>query len=442
MRCCAPVLMSLAAAALALAGAGCSEKDDGGMSSTLGPPAVVDATTLEGKLLMGYQGWFKCAGDMGSTWDTWHHWFGGVADAEHLSVDMWPDLSELDADELYDTQLTLPGGQTAKLFSSYNEKTVVRHFKWMKDHGLDGVFVQRFIGGLDIDYVMQFRTQVLEHCVAGAEAHGRAFAVMYDISGGGADWATVLNDDWAHLVDTLHITESPRYLKHGGRPVLAIWGMGFTDRPGTAEEAANLIDFLKGTAAAQYRVTLMGGVPTHWRTLSGDSKTDAAWADVYRSMDIISPWAVGRFGDEVGADTFKTNQIVPDAAEAATCNVEYMPVVWPGFSWYNLRDGASPLNQIPRGGGAFFWRQFYNAASAGCSMVYVAMFDEVDEGTAMFKLAPSVDTVPVEASFVTLDADGYDLPSDWYLRLAESATRVLHGETVLTQDMPLDRDAP
>ena len=65
-----------------------------------------------------------------------------------------------------------------------------------------------------------------------------------------------------------------------------------------------------------------------------------------------------------------------------------MPVIFPGFSWHNLK-ATLPLNQIPRNGGTFYWRQVYNAISAGCTMLYGAMFDEVDEGTAMFKMAPT-----------------------------------------------------
>jgi hypothetical protein len=59
--------------------------------------------------------------------------------------------------------------------------------------------------------------------------------------------------------------------------------------------------------------------------------------------------------------------------------------------------------------------------------VYIAMFDEIDEGTAMFKLAENDDMIPREGYWLPLDEDGYDLPSDWYLRTASLATQVVRG---------------
>ena len=48
-------------------------------------------------------------------------------------------------------------------------------------------------------------------------------------------------------------------------------------------------------------------------------------------------------------------------------------MIFPGFSWFHLI--GDPLNEIPRDGGHFFWRQAYNVTSADVSMVYVAMFE-------------------------------------------------------------------
>jgi hypothetical protein len=122
--------------------------------------------------------------------------------------------------------------------------------------------------------------------------------------------------------------------------------------------------------------------------------------------------------------------------EAALAGVDYLPVVFPGFSWHNLNGG--PSNQIPRHGGRFYWRQVFNSIEAGAGMIYTAMFDEVDEGTAMFMLAPTAAELPVEGTFVSLDVDGEALPPDWYLRLAGEATRALRGETPLSPDRPID----
>jgi hypothetical protein len=65
------------------------------------------------------------------------------------------------------------------------------------------------------------------------------------------------------------------------------------------------------------------------------------------------------------------------------------------------------------------------ALRAGNRMLYGAMFDEVDEGTAMFKVAASRRDTPVERPILTMDADGEPLPSDWYLRLARETQRRL-----------------
>jgi hypothetical protein len=143
----------------------------------------------------------------------------------------------------------------------------------------------------------------------------------------------------------------------------------------------------------------------------------------------------GRDDSLSGADDFRQNQIAPDLVEARSHGMDYMPVLFPGFSWANLNQG--PFNQIPRNGGAFFWRQAYNAIAAGCTMLYGAMFDEVDEGTAMFKLAPTPNQLPVEGNFVPLNIDGYTLPSDWYLRLAGEATKTLRGLMPLSSAMPI-----
>jgi hypothetical protein len=435
-RSCAAVLI-----AAAMVGVGCAASADKvPATETAEAPAaadVVDATSLDHKMLFGYQGWFLCAGD-GSPVNGWRHWFRGDAPtAANLTIDLWPDTSELDADELFATDLASADGSPARLYSAYNAKTVARHFAWMKQAGIDGVALQRFLSELRDPRALAARDQIARNVQAGAEGEGRAFAIEYDISGvDGAHLVETLEADWKHLVDALQITASPRYLTDGRKPVLYLWGLGFSNRPGTAAQAAELIDWLTTTAEPRYRATVVGGVPTHWRTLDGDSKTDAAWASVYRSFDVLSPWTVGRFGDDAGADAYRASRLGADLAAVTAAGKRYMPVVFPGFSWHNLMGAAS--NQIPRRGGAFYWRQVWNAVGAGATMLKTAMFDEVDEGTAMFKLAPTAADLPAGVSLVPLDADGRALPSDFYLRVGGAATATLRGDLPLSPDLPVN----
>jgi hypothetical protein len=398
---------------------------------------TIDASSIDRKLLMGYQGWFACPGDS-SPPNRWVHWFRSQTPiAANATFDIWPDLREFGNDELFATQMRFPKGDTAKLYGAYKEKSVVRHFKWMKDYDLDGVFLQRFLSECTNDPAFfRWRNHIIQNVRKGAESYGRVFAVMYDISG--ATESSLVPDllsDWKYLVDSLKVTGSNRYLRQGGKPVVAIWGLGFTGRPGTPAMAQAIIDSLKNGGDVKYHATVFGGVPAGWRTLSGDSKTEAAWAAVYRSFDMVSPWAVGRFADDAGANNYLNNFIKGDLAEAQTDSISYMPVIFPGFSWKNLNNGV--LNQIPRRAGNFYWRQVYNAVANGCTMLYGAMFDEVDEGTAMFKLSPSAASTPNTGSWVTLDIDGTNLPSDWYLQLASAAGKMLRGETSLSAQIPI-----
>ena len=395
----------------------------------LGPE--VDPSTLSNKLMMGYQGWFACTND-GSAVNGWNHWSSTQTPvATNLAVDFWPDVSELGSNELFSTGMKLPDGTAAKVYSAYNQTTVVPHFKWMKDNHLDGVFLQRFASELAAPTLFAFRNQVTVNVRVGAETHGRVFALMYDISGMASNTlVSTLTNDWLYLVNTLGVTNSSAYVRHKGKPVVAVWGFGFTDRPGTPQDAQTVIGFFKSAGC-----TVLGGVPTYWRTLTGDSQTNAAWATAYRSFDIVSPWSVGRYSTTNQVDSFKVNQIIPDLLDTRSHGLDYMPVVFPGFSWHNLNGGT--LNQIPRNGGTFYWRQVYDAIGAGCTMLYGAMFDEMNEGTSMLKMAPTPNQLPAGASLVPLNMDGYALPSDWYLKLANQAGRMLRGDIPLQSQMPI-----
>jgi hypothetical protein len=390
-------------------------------------------TTLRGVHIAGYQGWFACPGD-GAVGVGWGHWFRGGSDPQDpnsLAIDLWPDTSELDADERCPTPFHFSSGSPAFLFSDQNAKTVARHFAWMKQYGIDAAAMQRFLSNIANANLRQQFDIVLGNAQAGAEANRRGFFVMYDLSGmQGVAAQQAIEEDWPHVTGDLHLTDSPAYIFDRGKPVVGVWGLGFKDRDVTPDQASAIIRYFHTASVA---ATVLGGVPASWRNLGSDgqypdSRTEPQWAAVYRSLDVISPWAVGRFRDDNGANAFARQRLVPDIVETARLGIEYMPVVFPGFSWHHSAGWAtnSPLDLIPRRCGAFYQREIDNAVKAGAQMLYTAMFDEINEGTAIFKLAAEPNQEPVGTNFLVLGTDGCrTATSDMYLHLAGQASREL-----------------
>ena len=58
-----------------------------------------------------------------------------------------------------------------------------------------------------------------------------------------------------------------------------------------------------------------------------------------------------------------------------------------------------PGIQIPRNGGRFFKTQLDYCLDSGAKMLYIAMFDEIDEGTAIFKIARRVPVAAPGSTF-------------------------------------------
>lgn len=385
----------------------------------------VDTSTLSNKVMCGYQGWFNVEGDGAER--GWVHWTKGRGPLgpRNAKIDLWPDVSELGADEKFATGFTNANGKPAEVFSSFKQATVLRHFQWMRDYGIDGAFVQRFIVDVQDPRGLRHNNTVLAHCREGANRFGRAYGVMYDLSGLGPNRIESVIDDWRALRTRMHITEDPAYLKHRGKPLVTVWGVGFNDdRRYTLEECKRLVEFLN-----QDGCSVMLGVPTGFRELTRDSVTNAVLHEVIKLADVISPWTVGRYRGTNEAKRHGEKMWQPDVAWCAEQKLDYLPVVFPGFSWFNMQ--GRQFDHMPRMKGEFLWSQFVAAKRAGATMIYVAMFDEVDEGTAIFKCtndAPLNQT----SRFLTYER----LPSDFYLRLTGSGGRMLRGELPVTDTLP------
>lgn len=386
--------------------------------------------SIRGKVFVGYQGWFRCPGD-GSPANAWSHWSKGEPSAATTSIDLYPDLRELDQKSLCPVPGMTIQGKQAYLFSSFPVETVRKHFEWMRTYQIDGAFLQRFINS--IPQARRENDKVLNNVRTAAEETGRTFIIEYDLSGAHPDTALkTLQDDWTYLAAS-GFTKSRAYLKDGHAPVVAIWGLGFGDRSHLqdAKLALQIVQWFKAAGC-----TVIGGVPSGWGTLTRDSNADPAWNQVYEALDIVQPWTVGRYSSVAQADDWKASNLAPDMARIRDHGQLYMPVIFPGFSWHNLNRNSAE-NQIPRKGGEFLWRQAYNVKSVGAPFVKIAMFDEVNEGTAIFKAAPKRTDAPDQGYWLTLDADGGNLPADWYLRLAKNISEMFRKSSIpLTAEMP------
>ncbi|MFI6096451.1 discoidin domain-containing protein [Lentzea sp. NPDC051213] len=368
-----------------------------------------------GKITVGYQGWFACRGD-NSPINGWWHWNNDWSQPPApptSSIISWPDVR--DYARTYQTAFpNLGDGRPATLFSNYDRQTVDVHFGWMRDNGCDTAALQRFnpTGGEG-----PIRDAVTAHVRAAAEATGRKFYIMYDVTW----WLNMQSEiktDWQNKMSAY--TSSPAYARQNGMPVVCIWGFGFNDpgRPFSPEACQDVVNWFKAQGCY-----VIGGVPTHWRTLGEDSRQ--GFANVYRSFHMISPWMVGRITTIDGVDHFYTNVNSPDQAECNARGIDYQPCVLPG-----------DLSQRHRVHGDFMWRQFYNMTRLGVQGIYISMFDEYNEGNQIAKTAETQADVPAGSGYLALDEDGTRCSSDYYLRLTNDGGRMLKGLIPLTATRP------
>lgn len=374
-----------------------------------------------GLVMAGYQGWFTAEGDGAER--GWHHYEkNGRFEPGMNTIDFWPDVTEYT--KTYKTSFKYADGSDAYVYSPYDAESVDLHFKWMKDYGLDGVFMQRFLSEIKSEKGKRHFNKVLGNALKAANKYQRAICVMYDLSGSSPADMQILINDWNELQTTFSLfdnVKNPTYLRHNKKPLLAIWGVGFNDgRKYSISDVQSMVSKLKGP---EKNVSIMLGVPYGWRTLNRDTENNPLLHTLIKQCDVIMPWAVGRYNNS----SYESNAAVlmPDIDWCKTNNITYAPLVFPGFSWGNLKNDMTIYNQIPRNKGDFFWKQVAGAKMSGATSLYIAMFDEIDEGTAIFKCAKE-GNLPLNGAgkFVGIEEG---LGTDYYLWLAGRATDWFHG---------------
>lgn len=243
--------------------------------------AVSKYPSYKGLVMAGYQGWFRAEGDGANA--GFSHYFQSE---QKCGIDLWPDVAEYK--KTYETPFKHADGSPARLFSSYDKSTVDLHFKWMKEYGLDGVFMQRFFSTAKENRRNNSSLAVLKNALEAASSTERAIAVMYDLSGlrGSGEDCSALIEDWKYLVDSLNVTNqkgTKTYLQQNGKPVVVIWGVGFPDRPYNIRNIGleRLMDFFKNDPVYG-GCAVMLGVPAFWRTLEADCVSDPYLHDLIK----------------------------------------------------------------------------------------------------------------------------------------------------------------
>lgn len=411
-------------------------------------PSAVRYKTFKGLVMAGYQGWFTNEFDW-TTATSWVHLqnsTGGFKTGASC-VDYWPDLSEYT--KLYNTPLKMPDGSTAQMFSSADPETIDLHFKWMKQYGIDGAIVQRFKSAVENNPSSK---QQIGYILDAAKKYGRAVMIEYDLSGLSAqsDEQEII-DDWNSLVEMYGLNDpskQPTYVWTDNKPLVGFYGIDMSDRGGVPSQYINMFDKMIGRDGQAGGCSFLAGCSYNWRVEGNDAGKFADWKPVLERCSVIAPWAVGRYSSRSGF-TSKYSQIIGDLDWCNERNIIYAPVAFPGFSWHNMHvtwsgntateNSTAPYDACPRLKGDFFWTQLACYIQWGCPSVFIAMFDEMDEGTCIFKCSHK-DQTPVMATvaypnFKFLSYDD-DLPTGYYLHLAGSAAKWIKGATGYTQKRP------
>lgn len=410
-------------------------------------------STIQDKFIVGYNGSFTCPGD-GEPFTPghhgWGHWLSApLSQGGRPQTDLWPDVSEYSPSELFPVpSLKLKSGEQALVFSSRHPKTVQRHFHWMAQHQVDGCFLQRFASQCDLEAgnegLRRIRDQVGDNVRDAAEKEDRVFAIMYDVTGVDPTRIQhVLERDWIHLIRIKGILDSPSYLREKGKPVIGLWGFGFESSYHSPYVVKNIANFFREvTPGGAY---LLAGTPASWRTSDNDADRNTQFLDVWlNDFDAISPWTVGRYSTDEEINRFAENNLKGDIdllrrrADQGHRKIDYISVILPGSSGFNLSEGKWAFNGIKRKGGRFFWKQIFHAKRLGIRTLYGAMWDEYDQGTALMPVVEKSRMLPEsdKFSFLALDEDGFELPSDWYMRICGFAGEGLRSERLIHETFP------
>ena len=396
---------------------------------TIGAPppfaGQTDLNNMIGKAIGGLMAWHNT-----SNWQEWSNAVNTVPVPGNVNVDMWPaglDDYLANGAALYETGLTMPDGSVAQLFNAYESEHILTHYQWLREAGIDGSAIQRFYRRIPaaVD-TGSLPNQYTRHRDA-AEATGRFFFIMYDMTDASySDQSLIVRDmqlDWMYNIERKGVVSSPNYAHADGKPVVSIWGLNAVTGNHYASVPV-IIELIQWFRSRGYYV--LGGTPDNrfWET---GSDRHPRSSEMYSLLDGISPWYGGR---DIAVNVLGNNWLDSGIAFCRSVRrrwagnrpIDFIPVIWPGFSWTNMGAREGRPNAWPRNAGQFLWYQareyLRRDTQHNISGLYLIMFDEYGESTVWMKAASDFFDVPLGQYFVTLAADGTWLSNDYYMRLA------------------------
>ncbi|KXN87300.1 Serine/threonine-protein kinase HT1 [Leucoagaricus sp. SymC.cos] len=199
---------------------------------------------------------------------------------------------------------------------------------------------------------------------------------VFNVSVSDVALADVLEKDWKNLVYEKGVLNSPNYLRENGKPVISLSHLGWLNAGHTPALVRSIVAmFRRITPGGAYIIAYL---PTCWRSSEVDADPNPELLDVWlNEFDAICPNISTANGERMKADV----DFIRKRLEGGQRTIDYIPSVYPGQS----------KNLLPQ--------------SDKCK-------------------------------FMALDEDGYDLPSDWYMRICGLAAEALHDKRKVSKMFP------
>ena len=215
-------------------------------------------------------------------------------------------------------------------------------FDWMQQYGIDGVFLQRFL----VDLKDRSLDRVLASVQKSANRTGRVFAIGYDLTDAPKDKVyDLLVADWKRLVDEKkgHAGRSlPAPQQEAGRV-----RVGFLQRPlrpGPRQPHHRLLQERPQVRSHAHR-RLSVVVEDRKGPRNGPGCSAASTSSVRGTSAISSRWTVRKQAS--------TGYWKEDLEEAKKAGMGYLPVIYPGFGWTNLKGKERPRTTCRVWGASF-----------------------------------------------------------------------------------------